>query len=787
MKTKYLKGISFAFSFFIGHLLHAQVQNNESIYIADTGSFYLATENFNFGNVPAFTVTSRTPSVYGKLAFASGTSWSGASNIHYIDGYARFIGASAFTFPIGQSGVYAPARVVPTNSNGVDAAYYRNNPNIVGTTVDSGISSLSNIEYWDIRGTSVDATISISWRSSSNVETLTSSVLANLTIAGWNGTSWVAIPSTFDTISIFGSQSSLTEGSITTDSNVNLSTYTYFTLASLLNNCTPLIASSGDVKTWNGTWSPSIPTLADPVIINAPYSGNLACNSLTLNSDITLANGQVVEIVHGVSGSGKIIMSSEASVVQRNPSSLAPNIQMTKVTNPMRRYDYVFLSSPINNTTTYFSDLANKNNVAVNGNFGSQTMSAFESFRTFDAAGLAAINATAANSPVGRGFSASVRSLAPYSTSNTAGAWFTQKFPIHIKTTGIANNGNVSVTVPSNGWARIGNPYPSPIDGIELLDAVGSNVRKTLYYWTFNTPRQTIANPGNYNNADFATWNLSGGVAVCPTCQVPTGRIATMQSVLVKASNATSTTFNITNCMRESTGNNNFFRLNTSTDRFWLNLNGSSDSFSQTLIAYSENGTLGYDDGFDSQKMGGVLSSQLTTLIGSSRYAIQTRPEFFITDEVPVQVDQVNGETLTISIGNKEGIFNDASVNIFLYDTLLNQYHNLTQASYTYTPLVANDSDRFKIVYQTSALINPEYTAFNSIATINNEMLIIQANKTMLDITIYDITGKYICSYDAKNRNEFKSPFTYAEGFYIAKIKLESGEIVTQKLINRIR
>ena len=178
--------------------------------------------------------------------------------------------------------------------------------------------------------------------------------LPNLIIAGWNGTQWVEIPSSVDAVSILGGASTLASGSITTTSEVNLATYQYFTLAGK-DGCAPLIASSGNTKTWNGTWSPSEPTLADPVVINSPYSGSLVANSLQLNNNITLADGETVEIVNGVTGTGKIIMSSEAVVVQRNSISAAPNIELTKTTRAMRRYDYVYWGTPI--AGNFFSQL----------------------------------------------------------------------------------------------------------------------------------------------------------------------------------------------------------------------------------------------------------------------------------------------------------------------------------------------------------------------------------------------------------------------------------------------
>lgn len=779
-----IKGLVF-FALFASQALIAQMQNNGDIYIHDFAEVHISAGNFNFGTSPATTTTSRSTN-YGFLSFASGVTWSGATSAHFVDGYIRSYGTDPFVMPIGQTGVYAPIKVVPTTNVGVDAAYYFVAPSSIGTSIGSTISAISDVEYWNVKSNGSDALITLSWSSTSDVNTLTASTLESLTIVGFNGTSWEEIPSTVDATSLYGLGSSLDSGSISSTTVVDLDMYNYFTLGykgSLF--CGSSYVTSGITKTWDGiNWTPSSPTIQDNVIVNQPFSGNLSCYSLILNADITLEDGQLVEIVNGVTGTGKIVMSSEASVVQHNNIATAPNIQLTKLTNPMRRYDYVFISSPINSSPTFFSQILNKNNVAVNGDFGIHPASAFNQLRTYDTAGLAAINANAANTPIGRGFSATVRNQVPYSPSIVQDAWDFEKYSIQIKTVGVANNGDISITVPANGWARIGNPYPSAIDGELLLDATGANVRQTLYYWTFNTPRGTIENNSSYNNADFATWNRSGGTAACATCEVPTGIIATMQSVMVKASNATPSTFNLTNCMRTTTGNNNFYRTLSSNDRYWLNLTGSLDSFSQILIAYNEDATYGEDPGYDGLKIGGAITSSIASLIGTSKYAIQTRPEFDNSDSVPLQVDKNVDETLSIQLGNKEGIFNNGTVSIFLHDTQLGIYHDLASGPYSFIQTATSDSNRFEIVYQSETLGNNDFSSNNAVAFIKNKNFNAQTNGIIKNIQVFDLSGRFIIEYKDVDSNMFSKPFYYAQGVYIAKINLDSGLTVTQKLIN---
>lgn len=758
--------------------LQGQVQNDSALFVNDYGNIYFDSGNYYFGTT-AITSTSRTNSIYGVISFGTSATYSGASNTSFVDGYVRVYGTNPFIFPIGQSNTLAPAAVFPFSDGWRDAAYFNESPTNIGATVDASVTAISEVEYWKINGSS-SSNISLTWRNSSAIETLTASRLSDLIIVGWNGSNWEQIPSEVDVTSILGGVSNFSSGSITTSISIIPSVYSAYTFGSKRESCAPIVAFSGNTKIWDGTsWSPSAPTLADKAIINGSYNDNLSCNSLVLNANITLANGKLVEIVNGVTGGGKIVMSSEASVVQRNPVATAPTIELTKVTRPMRRYDYVFLSTPINNGATFYSNLTSNQNTAVNGNFGAQTNSAFSNFKTINAVGDQILVTTTV---VGQGIRALVRNQAPFSTSSVAQSWNVEKLPISIKTLGIANNGDVAVTVPSNNWAFIGNPYPSAIDGFKLLEAAGSNVRKTLYYWTFNTP--WTASTGLYSYNDWATWTTAGGVSTCSTCPAPDGSIASMQSVYIKAANATPTTFNLTNCMRQTIGNNTFFRI-TPKDRFWLNLSGSAGSFSQILLAYASDATLGEDQGFDGQRIATTNASVLSSLISTSKYAIQARPSFIDTDVVPLVVDKANNENFTISLGNKEGLFSSGSVTIYLHDILLGVYHNLTLSDYSFIQSADTDSSRFEVVYQDSTLGNPNFDVTTSVVVfIDNDVLHVQASQDILSVEIYDIAGRLIERNTNLTTKVFTKPFFHAQGVYVAKIKGSNGMVHTQKILN---
>lgn len=206
------------------------------------------------GTQPGIIGTERAPAVYGVLNFATTANAStGAGDAAHVDGYVRKLGTTSFIFPVGDNGQYGP---FAASGDGTTGAYFHVDPttaitsNLGGgnypvlptggpfpaTSMGAGVNAVSTVEYWDIDGTNATP-ITLTWDLGSNVATLTGSTLPLLTILGWDGTNWVAIPSTVDATSVLGGTSDLNAGSITTTASIVPNTYTVYTLGALV---TPL-------------------------------------------------------------------------------------------------------------------------------------------------------------------------------------------------------------------------------------------------------------------------------------------------------------------------------------------------------------------------------------------------------------------------------------------------------------------------------------------------------------------------------------------------------------------
>lgn len=752
----------------------AQIQNKESLYIGDAGYVYLTSGIYYFGN-GGQTQTSRTLANYGKLIFTAGTSSSGASNSHYVDGYVQYLGTAPFLFPIGQSSIYAPVQVIPNSAIGVDAAYYRSNTNIVGAILDASVSSISSTEYWDIKG-ATSAQITLTWRASSLVSELATTT-ADLTIVGFDGIKWIQIESSVDTTSILGSTSSLLNGgSITTNYNVDLGSFTAFSIGSKGNACAPLITSSGIAKTWNGSsWSPSMPTLSDTAIINGNYSGNLSCNSLVLNADITVANGQFVEIVNGASGSGKIILASEASLVQRNGSATAPNVELNKLSRPMKRYDYIYWGTPI--AGNFISQLNEAKALTA-------TLSAPFDLKYGYTTGTGGGWTTLTAINTGLGFITRVKNQVPFIDAVTLDN-------IGMKFTGTANNGDVSVNVTNNpalpnggtSFALLANPYPSAVDAAKFLSE-NTNLDGTLYFWTAATPPASVT--GVYTQADYAAWNLSGMVNPSPIGLDFNGKIASAQGFRIKV--LTNSTATFTNCMRVTSGNDVFYKnANQSSvatkNKYKVNMIGNNGVFSQILVAYIPDASFGYDRLYDAPR-NSVSTAKFYSLIDGKEMAINGRPTFENTDIVPVGISKstTTAEPFTFSIQDTEGIFANGTT-VFLHDILMNTFHDLTTGSYTAIIDTTTVTNRFELVYLNPFLSNTAFQSFNALAMLHNNTLTVSASDSIASVAVFDMTGRLVEHFNADSKEVVK-PFFHSEGIYIVKIKTTNGLLETKKLIN---
>ena len=238
-----------------GHLAQAQEgsSGNTTIFSGAQMTFF-GDHNFNTGGggtQPGVIYTIRT-APFGILNFASPANVAtGGDDANYVDGYVRKFGTSSFIFPVGDNSHFGPFAAA---GDGTMGSYFFTDPTTAVTsmlpsgdypvlptggpfpsaTFETALAAVSTIEYWDIDGTNATK-LTLTWDATSDINGLTAAQLNKLTIAGWNGTQWVAIPSTFDATSILGGASDLTAGSITTNAAIAPDTYTAYTFASRVN------------------------------------------------------------------------------------------------------------------------------------------------------------------------------------------------------------------------------------------------------------------------------------------------------------------------------------------------------------------------------------------------------------------------------------------------------------------------------------------------------------------------------------------------------------------------
>ncbi|ASS50485.1 MAG: hypothetical protein A3D31_13035 [Candidatus Fluviicola riflensis] len=128
------------------------------------------------------------------LNFAAGSSASAFSNTSHVNGPVRKTGNSAFTFPVGNNGIYRGIAIdAPGNVTDHFTAQYFKAAQSYGdnTTFDPSFVTLSSCEYWLLdrtNGTS-NVNVTLSWNTPDcGADYITD--VSSLRVSRWNGSSW---------------------------------------------------------------------------------------------------------------------------------------------------------------------------------------------------------------------------------------------------------------------------------------------------------------------------------------------------------------------------------------------------------------------------------------------------------------------------------------------------------------------------------------------------------------------------------------------------------------------
>lgn len=165
----------------------------------------------------------------GLLILAHGSTMSDPADASsHAEGFVRKVGNTAFTFPVGGGGVYAPISISApsTNTHHFTARYVSasSHPTYLHTSKDITLDHLSQCEYWflDRTNSTTNVSVTLSWNTPRSCGVTD---LSQLAVARWNGSQWKDHGGT--------AIGSLTSGSITTSAPVSLfASPSPFTLAS---------------------------------------------------------------------------------------------------------------------------------------------------------------------------------------------------------------------------------------------------------------------------------------------------------------------------------------------------------------------------------------------------------------------------------------------------------------------------------------------------------------------------------------------------------------------------
>jgi len=550
--------------------------------------------------------------------------------------------------------------------------------------------------------------------------------------------------------------------------------------------------------TWtNDTWvlngqEVGPPTIDDDVVIEDDFvfgpSGNgvfEARSLILLSGSLTVTSGSNLIVRRGIANymsDAEFIVENNANIIQENGDiANIGEITVKKNSNPLFKLDYTAWSSPVaGQNLQSFSPLTLPNR-----------------FYEYDAATHTFISADVSEDfAIGKGYM--IRMPNEYSLPGYNDGLAPLVYQGEFK--GTLNNGTVMVPVSSAnvGINLVGNPYASPINVHAFFDQNIMSLEAGSPIWVWrkrNNPDATSyatitkagytanfaqggdASNGEFSSLDSETWVLNSG-----------------QGFFVRVQpDATAVLF--TNSMRRDVNNNQLFRNNNNetegqatVSRLRLNIAGSGEyEAAQAIVAYTDQGTLGLDYGWDGILFG-AGSVSIYTKVGENKMAIQARPTFAPEDIVPLMFAASNAGNFTISLDQFTGVFEDESVNVFLKDNTTGAMHNLKDGEYTFVSEAGTFENRFEIVYTTNAL-----GIDNPVADLNNVVVYKQGNTIniksgnieMSGVTVYDIRGRVM--YDNQTISGYETSIdglASSQQVLLVQISTPANGKVTKKIIH---
>ncbi|WP_417939118.1 T9SS sorting signal type C domain-containing protein [Flavobacterium sp. RS13.1] len=594
-------------------------------------------------------------------------------------------------------------------------------------------------------------------------------------------------------------------GSTTTVTGLAVGTYTFRVTDNSSGCKSPLTSPASIVSqttnTWNGTaWSTgSVPTLDQNIIFTGNYPPAIdpnvdlygcSCRVSGSTTKVTIKTGRTLTITNGVTvdTDENLIFENNASLIQLTNAVNSGKIIYKRNSEPMKNFDYTYWSSPVEGQTLY--------------NLSPNTL--WDKYQSYTGSGWKIESSSNVMQP---GIGYIIRVPKPFAWPDPTASSYVQP----VEFIGKPNNGTITSSqyMEKGKYYLIGNPYPSAIHADDFLFSNVNNkniLGGTIYFWTHNTAIKVVNSKLAYVSDDYASYNLTGGVATSAvsdpgyndnpsldTGRKPTGYIAAGQSFFTKAEDGSGyVEFN--NSMRYGgTNNSQFFKPGKTTKsasiekhRLWLNLTNASGAFKQTLIGYIDGATNSYDTSFDGITYDGNSYIDFYSVNETSRLTIQGRAlPFSDSDVVPLGYRSTIAGDFTIAIDEADGHL--ATQRVYLEDKQTGTINELTSKNYTFTTTAGTFNNRFVLRYKNTTLGTGDFETTDAAVWVMVQNKTITVNSTTENIEkvfIYDVSGKELYRKDkVSNLQLILQNQPFAQQILLVKVVLENGYQTTKKVI----
>ena len=208
------------------------------------------------------------------------------------------------------------------------------------------------------------------------------------------------------------------------------------------------------------------------------------------------------------------------------------------------------------------------------------------------------------------------------------------------------------------------------------------------------------------------------------------------------------------------------------------------------MVGYIPNATNGYEDGFDGEviETGGSIGFYSVADQDNKHLVIQGRATpFDSNDQVSLGYRATAASTYQIALSNKDGLFEDSLVGIYLEDTLLGVIHDLRQAPYQFVTEAGTFDTRFVLRYNNGLLsVNPADLNENNVVVFKqNEQIHIETSLVkMKSVKIFDLQGRLVMGKDDINsQSAILQKVGLANQVLMVQITSVDGAIVNKKII----